>query len=104
MSDQPIVAITAGEPAGIGPELVARVAEAHRERPFPARLIIIGDRSVLAARAARIGLSPRYADYSATTSMPTPDAIEVWDHPVAVSVSPGHPDRANARSVLGTLT
>jgi 4-hydroxythreonine-4-phosphate dehydrogenase len=103
MSDPPIVAITAGEPAGIGPELIARVAETHRERPFPARLVIIGDRGLLAARAARIGLSPRYVDYNARTSTPTPGAIEVWGHPVAVPVSPGMPDPANANTVLAML-
>jgi 4-hydroxythreonine-4-phosphate dehydrogenase len=103
MSDLPIVAITAGEPAGIGPEIVARVAEIHHEDPFHARLVIIGDRELLVARAARIGLSPRYVDYNAGASLPTKDAIEVWNHPVAVPVSPGHPDPANAQSVMAML-
>jgi 4-hydroxy-L-threonine phosphate dehydrogenase PdxA len=39
MSGGPTIAITAGEPAGIGPELVALLASRHRERPFPARLV-----------------------------------------------------------------
>lgn len=104
MSDRPVIAITAGEPAGIGPELVARVAQTHREHPFPARLVILGDRRVLVARAARIGLSPRYVDYNPNTSTPTPEVMEVWDHPVAVPVSAGHPDPANAHSVLALLT
>jgi len=39
-----LIAITAGEPAGIGPELVALVAMRHRENAYPARLVVIGDR------------------------------------------------------------
>ena len=51
MAGNSTIAITAGEPAGIGPELVALLAARHRERPFPARLVVIGDRDVLMARA-----------------------------------------------------
>ena len=50
------IAITVGEPAGIGPELIAMLAGRHRERPFAARLVVIGDIDLLAARAARAGL------------------------------------------------
>ena len=103
MSDQPVLAITAGEPAGIGPELVARLAQRHREHPFPARLVIIGDRGVLAARAARIGLAPHYVDYDPASEAPARDVIEVWHHPVTVPVSPGHLDPANAHSVATLL-
>jgi len=41
---RPVIALTSGEPAGIGPELCVRLAA---ER-FPARLVAIGDRTVLA--------------------------------------------------------
>jgi 4-hydroxythreonine-4-phosphate dehydrogenase len=39
----PVIALTSGEPAGIGPELCVALS---RER-FPARLVVIGDRSLL---------------------------------------------------------
>ncbi len=61
----PTIAITAGEPAGIGPELIALLGERHRERPFAARLVVLGDHPLLTARAERIGLAPRYTDYVA---------------------------------------
>src|SRR3954447_2182405 len=103
MTLPPIIALTAGEPAGIGPELVAMLAQRHREAPFPVRMIIIGDRTLLAERAARIGLAPHYIDYDTSPFAPSQDAIEVWHHPVSVPVSPGHPDPANAASVIAML-
>ena len=99
----PIVAITVGEPAGIGPELVALLGVRHREHPYPSRLVALGDRDVLHARAARIGSAPEYVDYDPDRIDAPPRAIEIWHHPVAAPVSPGHPDAANARSVLATL-
>ena len=47
MSSHPAIAITMGEPAGIGPELVGMIAERHARAHFPARLVVIGDRGLL---------------------------------------------------------
>jgi 4-hydroxythreonine-4-phosphate dehydrogenase len=102
MSDHPTIAVTVGEPAGIGPELLAMLALRHRERPFPARLVFVGDRALLAARAARIGLAPVYADYD-RAAFPPAGAVEVWHHPLATPAIPGHPDPTNAPAVLATL-
>jgi len=99
----PTLAITAGEPAGIGPELVALVAARHREHPFPAQLVVLGDRDVLRARAERIGVAAEYADYDPARIDQTQRAIAIWHHRVAVPVTPGEPDPANASSVLATL-
>ena len=38
----PSIAITLGEPAGIGPELCAMIADRHARAPFPARLVFVG--------------------------------------------------------------
>jgi len=103
MSDRPAVAITVGEPAGIGPELVAMLAQRHHEHPFAARPVIIGDRALLAARAARIGLSPRYLDYDPASLAGAGGFVEVWHQPLAVPVTPGRPDPANAQAVLAML-
>ena len=103
MKETPEIAITMGEPAGIGPELVAMLAERHRTRPFTARLVLVGDRDLLAARAERIGLPPRYADYSAAPHAPGDRCVEVWHQPLAVPVTPGQLDPANAHSVLALL-
>jgi 4-hydroxythreonine-4-phosphate dehydrogenase len=99
----PSLAITVGEPAGIGPELVALLAVRHRAHPYPLRLVVLGDRDVLHARAARIGSAPEYVDYEPGPIAAPSRAIEIWHHPVVAPVSPGQPDPANARSVLATL-
>ena len=103
MHGKAVIAVTAGEPAGIGPELVALLALRHRERPFAARLVAIGDRELLRARAARIGVSPRYVDYDAASFAPAGGGIEIWHQPISVPARPGHPDPTNAYSVWALL-
>ena len=98
-----MLAITSGEPAGIGPELCAMLAMHHAQAPFAARLVLLGDRDLLATRAARIGLWPRYADFDPVAFAPASGVVEIWDQPLAAPVTPGHPDPTNARSVLTML-
>jgi 4-hydroxythreonine-4-phosphate dehydrogenase len=104
MSERPTIAITAGEPAGIGPEIVAMLAARHREHAWPARLVVLGDRDLLSARAERIGAAARYIDYDAASRVAPADGIEVWHGPNAVAARPGYPDPANAHAVLAMLT
>jgi 4-hydroxythreonine-4-phosphate dehydrogenase len=103
MIERPAIAITSGEPAGIGPELVAMLAARHEERRWPARLIVFGDQDVLAARAARIGLHPKLAPFDAASAGRSDSAIEVSHEPVAVPVVAGRPEPANAASVIQML-
>jgi len=103
MAAHPSVAITAGEPAGIGPELIAMLAQQHAQRPFPARLVVLGDATLLAARARRIGVRCVYPRYDPLAFAPVGGSIEVWDQPLAAPAVPGHPDPTNARSVLSML-
>ncbi len=100
----PAIAITAGEPAGIGPELIAQLAARHRERPWPARLVVFGDRDLLLARGRRIGLAPDFVRFDPAGLAPPDGTLEVWDEPVTVSVEPGRPDPANAAAVVAMLT
>jgi 4-hydroxythreonine-4-phosphate dehydrogenase len=51
---RPLLALTPGDPAGIGPELVL-AALADEELTRAARLLVVGDAAHLAARAKRIG-------------------------------------------------
>ena len=48
----PVIAVTSGEPAGIGPDICLRLAE----RTWPARLVVLGDRELFAERARLLGL------------------------------------------------
>ena len=96
------IAITVGEPAGIGPELCARLAERHARSPWPARLVLVGDRALLEERALRIGSSARFVDYDPASFAPH-GAVEVWHVPVGVPAVPGQPDPTNAAAVLEML-
>lgn len=53
------IAITPGEPAGIGPDLVIRIAQ----QAWPAQLVVIASPSLLLARAALLGLPLTLLDY-----------------------------------------
>jgi 4-hydroxythreonine-4-phosphate dehydrogenase len=103
MHSHPTIAITTGEPAGIGPEIVARLWERHQATPFPARLVVLGDHDVLVQRAARMGVAARYARYDPLAFAPHGGSVEVWHQPLAAPPVPGHPDPTNARSVLTML-
>ena len=103
MLEKPALAITSGEPAGIGPELCAMLAIRHGQVPFAARLVVLGDAALLSERAARIGLAPRYAAYDPVAFGPGGGVVEVWHQPLAAPVTPGRPDPTNAHSVLTML-
>ena len=92
----PLVALTAGEPAGIGPDLCALLAP----EKFPGRLVIVGDRRVIAARALARGITFDITAYRDRDSAP---AILMLDIPAPAPVTPGRLDPANAPHVLAIL-
>ncbi len=98
MTELPTIAVTVGEPAGIGPDLCVRLAE----RAWPARLVFVGDMELLRARARRLGAGVRFGAYVRHAS-PAPGTLEVAHFPLAAAVAPGRPDPANVRTVLATL-
>lgn len=100
---RPTLAITIGEPAGIGPEICAMLADRHRQAHYPARLVFIGDRDLICARAARMGLAPLFAEFDPAAFGPSGGVVEVWHHRLLAPVVPGHPDATNSESVLGML-
>lgn len=93
-----VIAITTGEPAGIGPELCAALAQ----RSWPARLVLIGNLELLETRASLIGADVRLVPYIAGGAAP-PGALEVLDLPLGTKSQPGRLDRTNAAYVLRTL-
>ena len=89
----PCIAITPGEPAGIGPELMTHLNDA-----FPsARLVVVADPALLSQAGHDI---PVFAP-----DAPNPPAGEltVWPVPLASPAQPGRLDPANAPYVLETL-
>jgi 4-hydroxythreonine-4-phosphate dehydrogenase len=99
-STLPRLAITAGEPAGVGPELLVRLAAST----IPADLIAITDRALLQRAAARCGTSINLRDDDGSACTQRPAGSQRVHHvPLGVEEHPGHPDPRNARHVLATL-
>ena len=97
----PRLAVTAGEPAGVGPELVARLAASD----LPADLIAITDRDLLRRAAAICGIDLTISDDDG--SLLTTRAaghVRVRHVPLAIQEVPGQPSPANARHVLDMLS
>jgi 4-hydroxythreonine-4-phosphate dehydrogenase len=96
----PRLAITLGEPAGIGPELVAELA--HTD--IAADLIAIGDAGLLQAAAQSRGLDLEIsADDGQPQAMRPRGSLRVVNLETAAAAVPGQLDRANAGYVLSTL-
>jgi 4-hydroxythreonine-4-phosphate dehydrogenase len=101
------LAITTGEPAGIGPEISLRAAWAMRAQ---VRCVLLGDASWLALLAQEVAPQIQIMALSLqalrNTGLPrfaNPDCITVIDCPVAVPVQAGILDARNGKSVLQTL-
>ncbi len=93
-----VIAVTSGEPAGIGPELCLRLPELKTE----ARLVVLGDKSLLQARAACLGLSVPMVDYQ-PNQLPPEGVLEVLHLPLAAPSLPGKLTPANGPYVLSLL-
>jgi 4-hydroxythreonine-4-phosphate dehydrogenase len=92
--------ITAGEPAGIGPDLCIQLAAASPEIPF----IVIADKNLLQQRAAQIGIGLQVRDYSASTkSVAQPNTLTVLHVPLVAECHAGVLNAANSEYVLATL-
>jgi 4-hydroxythreonine-4-phosphate dehydrogenase len=85
------IAITAGEPAGIGPDLCALLHnDATLREALPAlRMVVLGDRDVIAARAAAQGVNI--------------EALHIEHIPVHSPVTAGTLNRDNSRHVIALL-
>lgn len=90
---QPRIVITSGEPAGIGPELCLTLAR----HDFPARLVILADRNLLAERARLIG-----ADLDSDLKQ-LEARCEIRHVPLCAPSQPGQLARENATYVIELL-
>lgn len=95
---RPRIAVTSGEPAGIGPDLCLRLPD----RDFAADLVVLGDMRLLAQRAAALGLTVALRDYQPGQAA-VPGVLDVIDLPLAVPCTAGRLDPANGPYVLALL-
>ncbi len=79
------IAVSSGDPAGVGPEICLRLAERH----WPVPVAVIGDRRMLEERATALGLDAT--------------RLVLRDVPLAVPSVPGRLDVRNASYVLNVI-
>jgi 4-hydroxythreonine-4-phosphate dehydrogenase len=93
--------VTAGEPAGIGPDLCLALGALS----FPCPLTVIGNRALLAERARMLNLDIELLPHEARgrDAPHAAGALEVIDVPLDAPVVAGRLDTANARHVLALL-
>lgn len=87
MIDRRPVAITTGEPAGIGPEVSLKAALSITDP-----IVLIGSQALLEKEASRLGFA-----------WPLPAHIRILDIPLDAPALPGQLDVRNATYVLNTL-
>ncbi len=89
---RPVIALTTGEPSGIGPDIALMLA-AQRSVWRGTQLVLIGDAALLEARARRLGLDPQAVLRG----------IEIGQVALRAPVRAGRLDARNAPYVLATL-
>lgn len=97
----PRLALTLGEPAGIGPDIALGAAR----RGLLAQLIVIGDPGLLQERARRLGMDVELTEYDprAAAAPNRPQQLYYVAQPLARPVRPGQPAPENAAAVLGAV-
>jgi 4-hydroxythreonine-4-phosphate dehydrogenase len=97
----PLIVVSSGEPAGIGPDICLALAT----RPYAARLAVLGDPALLAARAQalRLGVSLLPRPNPAAVEAHRQGTLQVLPIALRAAVTPGHLDTANAAYVLEML-
>ena len=95
--ERPLLAVTVGEPAGVGPDICLSVASTTSD---VYDLIFLGDRTNLNARAAVLGCEFNLPEYK----MGNRQSLSLLSCPLAHAVVPGEPDGRNAAAILAMLT
>ena len=98
------LAVSMGDPAGIGPEITLRAWLDRSDRgldPF----VVFGDKHVFAERARLLGLAVPIAGVNAPGEAPElfGSALPVLHSPLPVHVTVGVADAANATGIIGAI-
>jgi 4-hydroxythreonine-4-phosphate dehydrogenase len=94
------LAITSGEPAGIGPDLCLHLAQ-HQ---FEQTLVVLADKLLLQQRANQLGLEVVLDDYVVGCNVAPLGHLLVIHIPVAAAVKAGQLNTANSPYVLELLS
>ncbi len=93
----PIIALTPGEPAGIGPDLAVQLSRQAQA----CRLVVIGDPDMMHERAAQLGISLVIDAWQGQSH--EAGHLAVLPVPLARSAVAGQLDAANSPSVVETI-
>jgi 4-hydroxythreonine-4-phosphate dehydrogenase len=99
---QPL-ALTLGEPAGIGPDLALAVWHRRGELDVP-HFYVVADPKFLRRRADQLGLDVPLAIVTPSAAAAAfSRALPVVALDLAVTAEPGHPDRSSAPAAVGSI-
>jgi 4-hydroxythreonine-4-phosphate dehydrogenase len=103
MTERPL-ALTMGDPAGIGPDITLAAWSRRNELELPC-FVLLGDPDVMAARADLLGLSVplEIIDDPVEAGDCFADALPILPVAVPVEVVPGEPDAAAASAIQGAI-
>ena len=95
------IAVTPGEPAGIGPDLVITLAQEARD----AELVVIADPQLLLDRAKLLGQPLKVTAYDADKAAAPgkPGELLVCEYALAEACVPGQLNKANSAYVLASI-
>ncbi len=99
-NSSPTIALTAGEPAGIGPDICLQIAQ----QPLPCKLVVIADIELLKIRAQQLNIPIKLIDIAKTQLEPHQVGyLQVYHQPVSDTAASGELNPANAAYVLNLL-
>lgn len=102
MATQPL-ALSQGDPAGVGPDIALMAWRARLDAGVPA-FLYCGDPTVLAERAAALGYAVPIREATADTAGAIfADALPVLPIPAPARVIAGQPDSANAHATIEAI-
>ncbi|QPG05199.1 4-hydroxythreonine-4-phosphate dehydrogenase PdxA [Salinimonas marina] len=94
------IAVTPGEPAGIGPDLILQLAQQR----WPVQLVVFADTQMLNERAQQLGLAIQLTPFQDDLQrLPEPGELFIRQVDIEAQVVPGQLDPANGRYVVETL-
>jgi 4-hydroxythreonine-4-phosphate dehydrogenase len=97
------LALTSGEPAGIGPDITIKAWLRRNELKLPP-FYVLGDRDFLSHRASALGLDVKFADIGPEDAIAAfADALPVMATGHPATAGPGQPDSTSADAAMASI-
>jgi 4-hydroxythreonine-4-phosphate dehydrogenase len=97
------LALTIGDPAGIGPDIAIAAWLERQQLNLPA-FYLVGDAAFMASRARALGANVEFVETSAEESQAAfQTAFPIVSSGVAATANPGHPDDSSAPAAIASI-